>query len=188
MPTPLPSIAYLRRLLTYDPATGVLTWQMRAPEMFAGATAKNRRSSCDRWNKRYAGTVAGALQSDGYCQIKIHNRPMLAHRLAWAIHYGAWPQFVSHVDWPRSDNRILNLRSTSRQMCQRNQKRHRSNTSGRTGVSWSRVRSIWTAQIKIGEKSFYLGSFSEFDDAVAARIEAEKLHNFNDKQSLQTHL
>lgn len=182
MAKPLPSVAVLRRLLSYDPATGVLMWLMRTPEIFAGATAENRRSSCARWNKRYAGTVAGALQSDGYIQVKIHNRPMLAHRLAWAIHYGEWPQFVGHVDGPRSDNRILNLRSTSRQICQRNQKRHRSNTSGRTGVSWSRVRAIWTAQIKIGEKSFYLGSFSNFDDAVAARIEAEKRHNFTGRQ------
>ena len=112
---------------------------------------------------------------------------MLAHRLAWAIHYGRWPDLITHNDGARSNNRILNLRSTSRQICQRNQKRHASNTSGRTGVSWSRVRGIWVAQIKIGDKSIYLGSFSEFDDAVAARSAAEKLHNFNDKQSLQTH-
>lgn len=182
MHKPLPTIADLRRLLSYDPATGVLTWLLRTPGMFAGKTARNRRSSCARWNKRYAGTVAGALQPDGYRQIKIHNRPMLAHRLAWAIHYGAWPDCVGHIDEDLSNNRILNLRSTSRQICQRNQKRHSRNTSGRTGVSWSRVRSVWTAQIKIGEKSFYLGSFSEFDDAVSARIAAEKRHNFTGKQ------
>ncbi len=182
MPKPLPSVADLRRLLSYDPATGVLTWLTRTPEIFAGSTTENRRSSCARWNKRYAGTVAGALQPDGGLQIKVHNRPMLAHRLAWAIHFGKWPDLITHNDGVRSNNRILNLRSTSRQICQRNQKRHRSNTSGRTGVSWSRVRAIWTAQIKIGAKSHYLGSFAEFDDAVAARIEAEKLHKFTGRQ------
>jgi hypothetical protein len=182
MSKPLPSIAHLRRLLSYDPETGILTWWLRTPAMFAGATAAHRRSWCARWNKRYAGTVAGALQADGYRQVKIHDRPMLAHRVAWAIYHGEWPEIVSHIDGVGSNNRIVNLRSVSRQICQRNQKRHASNTSGRTGVSWSRVRSIWVAQIKIGEKSHYLGSFSEFDDAVAARIEAEKLHNFTGKQ------
>lgn len=182
MTKPLPSVETLRKLLAYNPETGVLTWLMRTPEMFAGATQEHRRSWCARWNKRYAGTVAGALQTDGYLQVKVHNRPMLAHRLAWAIHYGKWPDCVGHIDEDLSNNRILNLRSTSRQICQRNQKRHSRNTSGRTGVSWSRVRSVWTAQIKIGEKSLYLGSFSEFDDAVSARIEAEKRHNFTGKQ------
>ena len=182
MPKPLPTIGHLRRLLSYDPATGVLTWLARTPEMFAGATAKNRRSSCARWNKRYAGTVAGALQDDGYRQVKIHNRSMLAHRLAWAMHYGKWPDCVGHIDEDLSNNRILNLRSTSRIICQRNQKRHSTNTSGRTGVSWAKARAIWVAQIRIGAKTHYLGSFSEFDDAVAARIEAEKRHNFTGRQ------
>lgn len=182
MPKPLPSIAYLRRLLAYDPESGVLTWLARTPDMFAGATAKNRRSSCERWNKRYAGTVAGTVQPDGYRLVKIHDRPMLAQRLAWAIHHGKRPKIVGFINGDRSDNRILNLRSTSRQICQRNQKRHCTNTSGRTGVSWSKVRAIWVAQIRIGAKTQYLGSFSEFDDAVAARIEAEKRHNFTGRQ------
>lgn len=182
MPRPLPTIDQLRRLLSYDPETGVLTWLPRPPEVFAGATLETKRMSCGRWNKRYVGTVAGGLESEGYLAVKIYNRSMLAHRLAWAIHHGEWPELVLHRDGDRSNNRILNLRSTSRQVCQRNQRRHSSNTSGRTGVSWSRVRAIWTAQIKIGKKSHYLGSFSDFNDAVAARIEAEKLHQFTGRQ------
>ena len=45
MPKPLPTIGYLRRLLSYDPVTGILTWLARAPKMFAGATEKNRSKS-----------------------------------------------------------------------------------------------------------------------------------------------
>lgn len=182
MPKPLPSIALLRRLLSYDPATGILTWLPRLTEMFAGATVEARRTSCARWNRRYAGTVAGALHPDGYLVIKVHDRSMLAHRLAWAIYHGKWPKIVGHIDDVRSNNRIRNLRSITRQTCQRNQRRHRSNTSGRTGVTWSRTRDIWVAQIKIGEKSHYLGSFSDFDDAVAARMRAEKRYNFTGRQ------
>ncbi len=182
MPRRLPSISHLRRLLTYEPASGVLTWRRRTPEMFSGATQEKKRSWCARWNKRYAGTVAGTVQPDGYRLVKIHNRPMLAQRLVWAIHHGKWPEIVGFIDGDRSNNRILNLRSTTRQICQRNQKRHSTNTSGRTGVSWARGRGIWVASIRIGSKTQYLGSFSEFNDAVAARIEAEKFYNFTGRQ------
>lgn len=182
MHRPLPTIDQLRRLLSYDPETGILTWLPRPPEIFSGSTPEAKRTSCARWNKRYAGTVAGGLESDGYIAMKIYNRSMLAHRLAWAIHHGEWPELILHRDGDRSNNRIDNLRSVTRQICQRNQKRHSRNTSGRTGVSWNRLRNIWVAQIKVGEKSLYLGSFSDFDDAVAARIEAEKLHDFSGKQ------
>lgn len=182
MPRPLPTIDELRRLLAYDPETGLLTWLPRPPEIFSGATRDAKRSACARWNKRYAGTSAGATDCEGYIQVKIHNRSMMAHRIAWAIHFGQWPELVLHNDGARSNNCIHNLRSTSRQTCQRNQKRHKSNTSGRTGVSWNRLRAIWTAQIKIGERSIYLGSFTQFDDAVSARIEAEKLHGFTGRR------
>lgn len=162
---PLPSAERLRNLLDYDPETGVLRWKVRT-------------DVGKRWNVRYAGKVAGTVDGDGYLQIKIDDKSVMAHRLAWVIHYGTWPNIVDHIDGTRNNNRIANLRSVTRKLNQRNQKRHKSNTSGRTGVYWNRVTRLWVAAIKIGKKSHYLGSYSEFPEAVAARIKAEKFYQF----------
>jgi hypothetical protein len=48
------------------------------------------------------------------------------------------------------------------------------NKSGKTGVSWRKQRSKWHAHIKVDGKEIHLGFYDVFDDAVSARIEAEK--------------
>lgn len=50
----------------------------------------------------------------------------------------------------------------------------RSNTSGHNGVYFNRRSEKWAAQIGFKGKTYYLGSFENIEDAVAARQEAEK--------------
>lgn len=38
------------------------------------------------------GTVAGRRKHNGYIEISINNTRYYAHRLAWLIHYGYWPE------------------------------------------------------------------------------------------------
>jgi HNH endonuclease len=166
---PLPSAERLRNLLDYDPETGVLKWKVRT-------------DVSHRWNTRYAGTIAGTVDGDGYLQIKIDDKSMMAHRLAWVIYYGEWPNIVDHIDGSRNNNRISNLRSVTRKLNQRNQKRHKSNTSGRTGVTWNRIRQVWVAHIGHGKKCLYLGSYVEFPEAVKAREAAEQKLGFTGRQ------
>lgn len=54
-------------------------------------------------------------------------------------------------------------------------KRISTNTSGRTGVYLKKKTGKWIAQITFKSKTYYLGSFDSFDDAVAARNDAEKM-------------
>lgn len=165
---PLPTPELLRQLLSYDPKTGHLTWKPRL--------------GFNRWNARYAGTIAGATDRYGYLSIKIHDKSYLAHRIIWAMRYGCWVECVDHINGEPGDNRLRNLRAVTRKINQRNQKRHSCNTSGRTGVSWNRHRNVWVAQIGVDGRSVYLGSFDQFDDAVKARIKAEKRHCFTGRQ------
>ncbi len=53
------------------------------------------------------------------------------------------------------------------------------NTSGVTGVYWSKDALRWHAKIKVGGKSKHLGSFHTKDDAMAARKAAETAHGFH---------
>lgn len=48
------------------------------------------------------------------------------------------------------------------------------NTSGVTGIDWSKRRNKWRARITINKKTINLGDFKNFDDAVKARKDAER--------------
>ena len=59
----------------------------------------------------------------------------------------------------------------------RNRGVKRLNKTGVTGVTWRKARSgdggSWRASIMVDGKNISLGSYANFDDAVAARKEAE---------------
>ena len=166
---PLPTPELLRQLFDYDPKTGILTWKVRE-----GVPA--------RWNTRYAGRPAGALDHLGYVSIKIHDKSYLGHRIIWAMIYGCWPDCIDHKNGKPGDNRLSNLRAVSRKVNQRNQKTHKSNQSGRTGVHWNRYRQCWVASIGHDGKTEYLGSFDVFDEAARARATAEKRLHFTGRK------
>jgi hypothetical protein len=52
--------------------------------------------------------------------------------------------------------------------------RQRNNRSGHRGVSWKEAAQKWVACIQRGNRSFHLGYFCEFTDAVKARRAAER--------------
>lgn len=167
-----PNIApeLLRQLLSYDPKTGRLTWRERDLSLFPNP------GWGQRWNARYAGTPAGdTIDGKGYRVIKLFNKQYLAHRVCWAIHYGAWPtQIVDHRNHDRSNNRIRNLRACSRSVNQRNQSDHGRNTSGHIGVTFNKGANKWAAFIRINGKQKHLGFFVDIADAAASRKAAER--------------
>ena len=178
---PLPTPETLRQLLDYDPATGLLTWKERPLSFFSGSNEKVRVRGWKIWNAKYPGKIAGVL-TNGYVSVKIFDRMHLSHRIIWAMVYGIWPDQIDHINGQPSDNRLSNLRSVSQQINQRNQRRHKTNTSGRTGVAWNRFRGCWVAYIRIGKRTKYLGGYQSFDAAVSARMVAEEEYGFTGRQ------
>lgn len=57
-----------------------------------------------------------------------------------------------------------------------NQRKRKTNTSGRTGVSFYAKRGKWSAEICVNYVNIKLGLFSVFEDAVKAREKAEILY------------
>jgi hypothetical protein len=126
------------------------------------------------------GKPAGCLRSDGYIQISLDGKLHRAHRLAWRLFHGEWPDGeIDHINGVRSDNRIENLRVTSRVENMRNQKRHNTNTSGTAGVCWHKKAKKWVAMIKVNNKLLYLGLHADKADAISARKAAEVQHGFH---------
>lgn len=175
-----PDPTILRNLLDYDPDTGALTWRERQVEMFEESPRGAERAASS-WNARYAGRPAlASVGRQGYARGSILDRIYLAHRVAWAIYYGSWPaDEIDHINHVRTDNRISNLRAVSRDENCRNASRASNNTSGTTGVSWHRAGRKWLAVIVHDGEQRYLGLFSEYSEAVAARKAAERELSFH---------
>jgi hypothetical protein len=86
---------------------------------------------------------------------------------------------IDHVDHNRQNNRWDNLRVVCRIVNSRNLSKHKTNTSGVTGVSWHKAKNKWRAHIMVEYKQIHLGLFSDFDEAVTARKEAENKYGFH---------
>lgn len=74
----------------------------------------------------------------------------------------------------KNDNRKYNLRIATRSQNGMNKEKMTTNTSGVVGVGWHKARDMWRAYIKINGKSLHLGNFTNFEDAVQCRKEAEE--------------
>ena len=149
--------------LEYNPETGVFIRKWKDRKHF-----KSDRS-WKRGNTVYAGTVAGYTRDDKYQQITINGNIYLAHRLAWLLHYGEWPEDqIDHINNDRADNRIENLREATHAQNGRNKSSHKDSTSRYLGVSWNKNANKWQADIRVDGKNYYLGLFVVAEDAARA--------------------
>lgn len=141
--------------LLYDKHTGEFTWKS-------------------------SGEPAGSTSAAGYVSINIDGKRYPAHRLAWYITYGYFPEHeIDHVNRDPSDNRLANLREASRQCNARNMDNPSDNRSGVKGVSYCRTNRKWRATIAVNRRNYNLGTYEDFADAVCARFAAEQCLNWH---------
>lgn len=176
---PLPSQEDLNRLLRYEPSTGRLFWRKRVPEMFAETEGHSAAHTCAQWNSRFAGKEALVKENVGYRCGRINYQYVLAHRVIWKMMTGIEPAEVDHIDGERSNNRWKNLREASPSINNRNAAKRSDNTSGVVGVVWHKRHRKWMAGTSLNGKYQFLGLFDDFDEAVAARKQAEQQNDFH---------
>lgn len=166
---------YLKSILHYNQYTGVFTWLPRPREMFPSECSQKT------WNTRYAGTVAGSKDKDGYVQIRYSGAMLKAHRLVFLYMQGSYPEHqVDHINGVHADNRWRNLRAVTQHENMRNTPRPTTNKSGYAGVRWHNTHKTWQAHIRgIGGAHTHLGTFTNMEDAIAARKAAEILYGYH---------
>lgn len=81
---------------------------------------------------------------------------------------------VDHMNHNCLDNRKSNLRIVTKQQNSINKRVLEANSSGYTGVVWDKSRNKWQARIRYNGKHIFLGRYDNIEDAVSARVEAEK--------------
>lgn len=108
----------------------------------------------------------------GYVKLQVMRKRIFAHRVAWLLHYGEWPEgIVDHKNGDRSDNRIENLRLATPSQNAANAKLYKTNTSGFKGVS-ERSPGKFRAYIYKDKKMIRLGQYSTAEEAYQAHVKA----------------
>ena len=145
----------LKRLLHYNPETGVFTRLVKTAHRIK------------------IGDIAGC-KDKGYLRIRINGNLYLAHRLAFLYITGAWPENeVDHDDRIRDNNKWDNLKDSTVQYNNKNHKIRSDNKSGFNGVYWDKNCKRWRSQIAVDGEIKRLGCFIRKSDAIDARKQAD---------------
>lgn len=172
-----------RQLLRYEPETGKLFWRSRPASMYSDSVChggvRTAQWAAGAWNNRHSGGEAFTAKTDGYHVGTILGVMVRAHRVAWAIIYGAWPTAqLDHMNGDRADNRLANLRAVTNFQNHRNEGMSKNNTSGVNGVCWDKQTGKWRATIKIAGRNVCLGRHESKEAAIGARLDANERFGF----------
>lgn len=144
----------LMKLLTYDPETGIFTWNVD----------RTRAKSGDR---------AGNVTNRNYWTICVNYKRYQAHRLAFLYMTGTCPKIIDHIDHNTLNNAWNNLREATHSQNLHNQTRKKSKT-GFKGV-W-RERGAFRSYIEINKRRIHVGTFKCPIDAACAYNHTGRTH------------
>lgn len=154
--------------LIYNHDTGVLSWKHRAA---LSPTDKT-------WNKKWAGKNLQSPHKRGnifYVRFRVDDKPYYAHRVIWQMVYGEEPDVIDHINGNGMDNRLFNLRNVTNKINTRNARKRTDNTSGITGVWWSKEKKKWVAEV--GTKKY--GYFANKEDAHQKCLSIRNANSFH---------
>ncbi len=157
-----PTIDELKAIMEYENESGRLLWKV---------------SRNSRGGKVIPGDQVGSLTKTGYFETAISGYRTYVHRIAWALHHGAWPKkHIDHIDGNKLNNSITNLRDCVQRVNVENQRKIRTdNTSGFTGVMWRTDKKRWCAVIQVNGKRMRKGGFDTPEQAHQAYLQAKRL-------------
>ncbi len=160
MPDPLRqtiSATEARALFAYDPATGILRWNVARGKMKPGDQAGNRCDDC--------------------IQVMIDGLNYKAHRIIWLMMTGQWPNpEVDHRDGDTFNNRWNNLREATRSQQKMNRRKPGPSSSGIKGVFLDKRDGRWYARITVNYWRIHLGRFKSKEEAARAYAAAAEQH------------
>lgn len=171
----IPPQELLLQRFKYDPDTGKLSY-LPWPDAPKGWRARcEGKEAFTSWTPN--GYLFGSIAIDTAEGRKKYR--CYAHRVAWKMTHGTDPEFVDHINGDRSDNRLANLRSVTRQENAINKRLRSDNLSGHHGV-WQTNEGKWRAYIGLGGKQTIIGTYPTMEYALVARQAAERVLGFHE--------
>lgn len=152
------------RDFSYNPETGIVT-------RLTGKAANAR-----------AGEKVGWSDRRGYLIFSLNKVKLKLHRFIWFMETGYAPSVEEHVDHEdhiTHNNTWSNLRLVDVTGNQKNRSLVKGTPSGFMGVTWSTAASKWQVRIHVGGKQTYLGLFTDKNEAVKARQEANITYGYH---------
>lgn len=170
---------YLIEALDYNQDTGIFKWKERPRKHFK--TDGGWKCTNTMFSGKEAGTIWTHKKcKNKYFQISISKKTYKSHRLAWLYVYGEWPKNeIDHINGNGLDNRIVNLRDSTKEENQKNKSIPANNSTGVIGVYWDKHKGKWTAFANGNGKMIYLGQFDCKLDAIDARKSAESQYGYH---------
>lgn len=147
-----PPVSVVLERISYNPETGE----------FIAKVQRGRRRVGDRM---------GYPDGLGYMKLCFNGKWVMAHRLAWRLVHGEWPDGeIDHINGDPSDNRIANLRVATRSQ-------NVMNTRRGNGVCYRPERGKYQVSIRANGRNHFIGMFDDRADAERAGAAAKvRLH------------
>lgn len=159
----LPSVEQLERFIRYNSETGIFT-----------RISFNHDKMKDLINK-----PTGNRSSNGYIYVVVNNVVYSAHKLAWYMYYGYYPDFyLDHYDGDKTNNAISNIRPSTPSQNQKNRGKNRNNSSGSNGV-YLQSNGKWRVRVKMNGRLLSLGTYCTYSEACKVRKDYDKLNGFS---------
>jgi len=119
--------------------------------------------------------IVSKIDKDGYIRLFVNMRYIYAHRAAWLICHGSFPEIqIDHINGVRNDNRISNLREATRSQNMHNMSISKNNKSGYKGVSLHKSTGLWQAKLKSGGVIVFRKFYKTKEEANNALIKERK--------------
>ena len=121
------------------------------------------------------------MRSGEYTMVMRDGKPVHEHRVVWEQAHGPIPDglIIDHINGVGTDNRIENLRLVTTSGNAKNAKLYSTNKTGVTGVSWDKGKAKWMASICSKGNKMVLGRYTDWFEAVCARMSANNTYGFH---------
>lgn len=132
------------------------------------------------------GVPIGSDDGTGYICKRFDGKKCSVHRVIWEMHNGGIPKGmeIDHIDHDRKNNRIENIRLVKRQVYMMNKSMYHTNSTGVTGVSYSKSKSAYVAYMQHDGVNILLKTSKSIEVAIEARKAAEVKYGFHSNHGL----